>query len=95
MEDGSEPHERELVGARGTGHEREKEEREREKRANEDKATQRTLYSSSISESPGQSGRRLIISAKMVPMPHMSTGHAYCRWPRRISGARYHRVTTS
>ena len=35
------------------------------------------------------------ISAKMQPMDHMSTGVEYCLSPSRISGARYHSVTTS
>jgi len=50
--------------------------------------------SSSISESPGKSGRRVTISAKMQPMDQMSTGQAYWRAPSKISGARYHNVTT-
>ena len=52
------------------------------------------LKISSISESPGNSGLRVHISAKMQPIDHMSTPVEYCRPPRRISGARYHRVTT-
>jgi hypothetical protein len=34
------------------------------------------------------------ISAKIQPTDHMSTPVEYCRPPRRISGDRYHRVTT-
>eukprot|EP00962_Isochrysis_galbana_P000723 scaffold201_cov121-Isochrysis_galbana.AAC.3 len=30
----------------------------------------------------------------MVPTDHMSTGQEYCFAPSRISGARYHKVTT-
>jgi hypothetical protein len=53
------------------------------------------LKISSISESPGKSGLRVHISAKMQPTDHMSTPVEYWRPPRRISGARYHKVTTS
>ena len=42
-----------------------------------------------------KSGRLLAISAKMQPIDQMSTGHEYLLAPRRISGARYQRVTTS
>jgi len=52
------------------------------------------LKISSISESPGKRGLRVHISAKMQPTDHMSTPVEYCRPPRRISGARYHNVTT-
>jgi len=52
------------------------------------------LKISSISESPGNRGFRVHISAKMQPTDHMSTPVEYCRPPRRISGARYHSVTT-
>lgn len=52
------------------------------------------LKISSISESPGNKGLRVHISAKMQPTDHMSTPVEYCRPPRRISGARYHSVTT-
>jgi len=52
------------------------------------------LKISSISESPGKSGFRVHISAKMAPTDHISTPVEYCRPPRRISGARYHSVTT-
>lgn len=52
------------------------------------------LKISSISESPGKSGFRVHISAKMQPIDHMSTPVEYCRPPSRISGARYHNVTT-
>jgi len=50
--------------------------------------------SSSISESPGKMGLPVAISAKIAPMDHVSTAHAYFLHPRRISGARYHSVTT-
>lgn len=52
------------------------------------------LKISSISESPGNKGFRVHISAKMQPTDHMSTPVEYCRPPRRISGARYQSVTT-
>lgn len=52
------------------------------------------LKISSISESPGKRGLRVHISAKMQPTDHMSTPVEYCRPPRRISGDRYHNVTT-
>lgn len=45
-------------------------------------------------ESPGNSGRWLIISTKMQPIDQMSTGVEYVLAPRRISGERYHSVTT-
>jgi hypothetical protein len=45
-------------------------------------------------ESPWNSGRWLSISAKMQPTDHTSTGVEYILAPSRISGARYHRVTT-
>jgi hypothetical protein len=44
------------------------------------------LKISSISESPGNKGFRVHISAKMQPTDHMSTPVEYCRPPRRISG---------
>jgi len=31
----------------------------------------------------------------MHPVDHKSTPSEYCFWPRRISGQRYQRVTTS
>ena len=52
------------------------------------------LKISSISESPGKRGFLVHISANMQPIDHMSTPVEYCRPPRRISGARYHSVTT-
>src|SRR5580692_12459134 len=52
------------------------------------------LKISSISESPGKSGFRVHISAKMQPTDHISTPVEYCRPPSKISGARYHSVTT-
>ena len=47
-----------------------------------------------LTESPWKSGFWLIISAKMHPMDHTSTGVEYILAPSRISGARYHKVTT-
>ena len=52
------------------------------------------LNISSISESPGNKGFRVHISAKMQPTDHMSTPVEYCRPPSKISGDLYHRVTT-
>ena len=52
------------------------------------------LKISSISESPGNKGWPVTISGMMVPTDHISTGHEYCFAPNRISGARYHNVTT-
>ena len=52
------------------------------------------LKSSSISESPGKRGLLVVISANIVPTAHISTGSAYVLQPSRISGGRYHRVTT-
>jgi hypothetical protein len=52
------------------------------------------LKISSISESPGKRGFRVHISAKMAPIDHISTPVEYCRPPSRISGERYHSVTT-
>ena len=57
-------------------------------------AYRKILKISSISESPGNSGFRVHISAKMQPTDHISTPVEYCRPPRRISGARYQSVTT-
>ena len=42
-----------------------------------------------------KSGLLFAISAKMQPIDQMSTGHEYLLAPKRISGALYHRVTTS
>src|SRR5207244_3973984 len=53
------------------------------------------LKISSISESPGNRGLRDAISAKMQPTDHISTPVEYWRPPSRISGERYHSVTTS
>ena len=53
------------------------------------------MKSSSISESPGKRGWPVTISGMIVPTDQMSTGTEYCLPPRRISGARYHSVTTS
>ena len=36
----------------------------------------------------------MTISGTIVPIDQMSTGHEYCFAPSRISGARYHSVTT-
>ena len=52
------------------------------------------LKISSISESPGKRGRQVHISAKIQPMDQTSTPVEYWRPPRRISGERYHSVTT-
>ncbi len=52
------------------------------------------LNSWSISLSPWNRGLLFTISAKMVPMDHMSMGHEYLGEPNNTSGARYHRVTT-
>mmetsp|Transcript_7260 Transcript_7260/g.20645 ORF Transcript_7260/g.20645 Transcript_7260/m.20645 type:complete len:241 (+) Transcript_7260:438-1160(+) len=49
----------------------------------------------SISLSPWKSGAPLVISPKMQPTLQMSTGRAYSSQPNKISGARYHVVTTS
>ncbi len=49
----------------------------------------------SISLSPMNKGLLWAISAKMHPVDHRSTPREYCFWPNRISGQRYHRVTTS
>jgi hypothetical protein len=57
-------------------------------------AYRKILKISSISESPGNSGLRVHISAKMHPTDHMSTPVEYCRPPSKISGERYHSVTT-
>lgn len=65
-------------------------------KAGVDRITYRKILKiSSISESPGNRGFRVHISAKMTPTDHMSTPVEYWRPPRRISGARYHSVTTS
>ncbi|OMH82550.1 putative proline-tRNA ligase [Zancudomyces culisetae] len=50
--------------------------------------------SCSMSELPGNNGRRNNISAKMHPTPHMSIALPYRRSPNNSSGGRYHRVTT-
>lgn len=52
------------------------------------------LKISSISESPGNRGFRVHISANIAPTDHISTPVEYCRPPSRISGERYHSVTT-
>lgn len=52
------------------------------------------LNSSSISESPGKSGRWFTISANIQPTDQTSTGVEYWRDPSNISGALYHSVTT-
>ena len=59
-----------------------------------DSTYRKILKISSISESPGNKGLRVHISAKMQPTDHMSTPVEYCRPPSRISGERYHSVTT-
>jgi hypothetical protein len=48
----------------------------------------------SISESPANMAFLVSISTKMVPHAHTSTGGAYACAPSRISGGRYHSVTT-
>lgn len=57
-------------------------------------AYRKILKISSISESPGKSGLRVHISAKIAPTDHISTPVEYWRPPKRISGERYHNVTT-
>lgn len=52
------------------------------------------LYTWSISLTPGKSGLRFSISAKIVPSAHMSTGGPYSVDRSRTSGARYHLVET-
>mmetsp|Transcript_29977 Transcript_29977/g.65904 ORF Transcript_29977/g.65904 Transcript_29977/m.65904 type:complete len:262 (+) Transcript_29977:416-1201(+) len=49
----------------------------------------------SISESPANRGDPLAISARMAPMDHTSQPSPYSFLLRRISGGRYHTVTTS
>jgi hypothetical protein len=49
----------------------------------------------SASEVPGKSGRPELISPKMHPTLHKSTGVEYLRDPISTSGARYQSVTTS
>jgi len=49
----------------------------------------------STSESPWKSGLRLAISTMMQPVDQMSTLKSYLFLPMRISGDRYHKVTTS
>mmetsp|Transcript_15321 Transcript_15321/g.51533 ORF Transcript_15321/g.51533 Transcript_15321/m.51533 type:complete len:207 (+) Transcript_15321:359-979(+) len=58
-------------------------------------STRKILNSSSISQSPGNMGFFVTISTRIVPMAHMSIGGAYVCDPSRISGGRYHSVTTS
>mmetsp|Transcript_28588 Transcript_28588/g.62365 ORF Transcript_28588/g.62365 Transcript_28588/m.62365 type:complete len:223 (+) Transcript_28588:412-1080(+) len=55
----------------------------------------KTLKIVSISESPANSGAPVAISPKTQPTLQRSTGMLYKVEPRRISGARYHTVTTS
>ena len=61
---------------------------------NAKKTHRKILNISSISESPGNRALRVHISAKIQPTDHMSTPVEYWRPPSRISGERYHRVTT-
>lgn len=63
-------------------------------RVGDEVSYRKILKISSISESPGKRGLRVHISAKMQPTDHMSTPVEYCRPPSRISGDRYHSVTT-
>lgn len=49
----------------------------------------------SISESPANKGDFVIISTNMHPILQISTGVEYSIDPSNISGARYHKVTTS
>merc|ERR1719188_460218 len=49
----------------------------------------------SISLSPWKSAAPVAISPKMQPALQTSTGREYSWQPKRISGARYHVVTTS
>ena len=53
------------------------------------------LKISSISESPWNNAFLVHISAKIQPTLHISTPVLYCLPPNKISGARYHNVTTS
>lgn len=53
------------------------------------------LNSSSISESPGNNGPILDISAKIQPTLHISMAVEYVFVPSNTSGARYQSVTTS
>ena len=53
------------------------------------------LNNSSISELPGNKGCFVDISIRIAPIAHISTGNAYTFSPNKISGARYHKVTTS
>lgn len=53
------------------------------------------LYNWSISLSPWKRAFLVTISAKMQPIAQISIGVEYYTEPRRISGARYHSVTTS
>lgn len=46
------------------------------------------------SDVPLNSGRPVIISARIQPIPHMSIGGPYFFSPASNSGGRYHRVTT-
>ena len=46
----------------------------------------------SISESPLNSGRFSVSSAKIHPTAQISTPKLYCFWPSKTSGARYHSV---
>jgi hypothetical protein len=48
----------------------------------------------SISESPGNKGSPLTISANMHPTDHISIGVEYHLDPNNISGDLYHSVTT-
>ena len=52
-------------------------------------------FSSSLSLFPGNKGFMSKNSPKMQPTDHASIGVEYSLMPRRSSGARYHRVTTT
>ena len=56
--------------------------------------TEHILNISSISELPGNSGRKVYSSAMMQPTAHMSMGAEYIVERSRTSGARYQRVDT-
>lgn len=43
-----------------------------------------------MSESPGNNGSPVVISAKTHPQAHISTGFEYSGYPTKSSGDRYH-----
>ncbi len=90
---------RKKVGKRGVmSQEKEKGERLKKKRRSRRCKNEKSSETDqcTITERKGGRGIKylLAISAKIIPIDQMSTGHAYWRAPRRISGARYQRVTT-